>query len=144
MTTSNEPGVYDGMIEWLETEVRALKTQVAEFSEQLQQERAQLWTFADEWKRAEGGAANTTAQLQILSSLPDEVRFLRERLERVQNALAHDQEQTELLARQLRAEMQAERDERGELRRRMCQRLEHNVQISRGKGETVLSGDVKT
>lgn len=118
MTTSNEPGLYDNMIDWLESEVHALKAQVADLTEQLQQERAQLWTFADEWERAEGAATNTTAQLHILSALPDEVRFLRERVERVQSALAHDQEQTELLARQLRAEMQAERDERGELRRR--------------------------
>ena len=118
MTTGNDPDTIAGLVSWLEGEVLSLKAKVAEFESQHQEDRNRLWQLSDASQRSEGGAANVTAQLQILSGLPEEVRLLRERSERIQAALGQDAEQMELLGRQLRTEMQSEREDRGELRRR--------------------------
>ena len=106
------------MLAWLEAEVVALKAKFAQTDARSSEDRNQLWQLGEATQRSESGAANVAAQLQIFSDLPEGVRLLRERLERIQVSLGQDAEQTELLARQLRAEMQAEREERGELRRR--------------------------
>ena len=117
MTAGNQPDTR-GLVDWLEAEVNTLKAKLTQFEAQYQEDRTRLWQLTEAAQRAEAGAANVAAQLQILSALPEDVRLLRERSERIQAALGQDAEQTELLGRQLRAEMQAERDERGELRRR--------------------------
>jgi len=113
-----DSGTFQNMLDWLETELRGVKSQITDGLEELEQTRAQVWDLVDKVQRADIAAANVTAQLKHLSQLPEEARLLRERIERVQSLLGQDQEQTELLARQLRAEIQADRDERGELRRR--------------------------
>ena len=118
MTTPQDPEQLAGVVDWLEAEVGGLKAKLAQAEAQAQEDRTRLWQISEAVQRAEGGAANMVAQLQILSDLPEEVRLLRERAERTQAALGQESEQMELLARQLRAEMQAERDERAELRRR--------------------------
>lgn len=118
MTAGNESDTRAGLVDWLESEVNTLRAKLTQFEAQFGEERARLLQLTEAVQRAEGGATNVAAQLQILSALPEEVRLLRERSERIQAALGQDAEQTELLGRQLRAEMQAERDERGELRRR--------------------------
>ncbi len=109
---------FQGMLDWLEGELRQVKTQLAESQEQAEQNRAQVWDLADQVQKADGGAANLAAQINVLSGAAEDLRALRERVERLQGALGQDQEQVELLGRQLRAEMQSDRDERGELRRR--------------------------
>ena len=113
-----EPGTFQSMLDWLEGELRQLKSQVAEFGEQFQQSRAQVWELADQLQQADVGSQQYAAQITLLGNVPEEIRGLRERLERSQRLLAEHQEQMEMLGQQLRAEMQAERDERGELRRR--------------------------
>lgn len=118
MTLPPEPNTLQNMLDWLEGELRQVKAQVADTAEQAQQNQAQLWEVTDQVQRAEAGAVNLTAQMNLLTGLNEEIRSLRERVERLQSLIGQDQEQSELLARQLRAEMQAERDERGELRRR--------------------------
>ncbi len=118
MTTRNDPDQIAGVVDWLEAEVSSLKAKIAHLESQTQEDRTRLWQISEASQRAEGGAANVVAQLKILSDLPEDVRLLRERSERIQAALGQDSEQMELLGRQLRAEMQTERDERGELRRR--------------------------
>lgn len=118
MTAGNEPETVAGLVDWIEAEVHALKAKIVQMEDSAQEDRARLWQTQETIQRSEGGAANVTAQLQILSDLPEAVRLLRERSERLQAAVGQDSEQMELLGRQLRAEMQAERDERGELRRR--------------------------
>ena len=114
----NEPGTFQSILDWLEGELRQVKAQVADHAEEVQQARTQVWDVIDQVQRADAGASNMAAQINVLSGLADDVRTLRERLERFQGMLGRDQEQMELISRQLRAEMQAERDERGELRRR--------------------------
>ena len=114
----NSPDTFQGMLDWLESELRHVKGQLADYAEQVQQGRNQIWELTDQMQHAESGAINLAAQLNPLTALPEELRALRERIERVQALLAQDREQSELIARQLRAEMQGERDERGELRRR--------------------------
>ena len=117
MTTSpDEPQTLQGMLEWLEGELRQVKAQGADTAEEGRQNRSQIWEVADQVQRAEAGAVNLTAQIDALSGLPEEIRNLREHLQRIQAALGSDR--MELFARQLRTEMQAERDERSELRRR--------------------------
>ncbi|MXY79888.1 MAG: hypothetical protein F4Y94_09430 [Chloroflexi bacterium] len=118
MTTRNDPDQIAGVVDWLEAEVSSLKAKLSQIESQTQEDRTRLWQISEASQRAESGAANVVAQLKILSDLPEDVRLLRERSERIQAALGQDSEQMELLGRQLRAEMQAERDERGELRRR--------------------------
>lgn len=119
MTASkNSPDTFQGMLDWLESELRHVKGQLADYAEQVQQGRNQIWELTDQMQHAESGAINLAAQLNPLTGLPEELRALRERIERVQALLTQDREQSELIARQLRAEMQGERDERGELRRR--------------------------
>lgn len=119
MTASkNSPDTFQGMLDWLESELRQVKGQLADYAEQVQQSRNQIWELTDQMQRADTGAINLTAQLNTLVALPEELRALRERIERVQALGVQDREQSELIARQLRAEMQGERDERGELRRR--------------------------
>lgn len=118
MTTGNDPDTVSSLVAWLEGEVQALKAKVIDLEAQHQEDRARLWQLTEVSQRSEGGAANVAAQLQILSGLPEEVRLLRERSERLQAAVGQDSEQMELLGRQLRTEMQVERDDRGELRRR--------------------------
>ena len=118
MTTPHDPEQLAVVVDWLEAEVSGLKAKLAQAEGQAQEDRTRLWQISEAVQRAEGGAANVVAQIQILSDLPEEVRLLRERSERTQAALGQDSEQMELLGRQLRAEMQSERDERAELRRR--------------------------
>ena len=118
MTTPHDPEQLAVVVDWLEAEVSGLKAKLAQAEGQAQEDRTRLWQISESVQRAEGGAANIVAQIQILSDLPEEVRLLRDRSERTQAALGQDSEQMELLGRQLRAEMQSERDERAELRRR--------------------------
>lgn len=106
------------MLDWLETELRGLKASLAEFGDKTEQTQTQLWDLIDGQARGEQGTGTLAAQVNVLSDLPETIRVLRERVERLQSAVGQDGEQRELLARQLRAEMQSERDERGELRRR--------------------------
>ena len=106
------------MLDWLETELRGVKASLAEFGDKTEQTESQLWVLIDGQARGEQGTGILAAQVSALSDLPETIRALRERVERLQGAVGQDGEQRELLARQLRAEMQAERDERGELRRR--------------------------
>lgn len=106
------------MLDWLETELRGVKASLAEFGDKTEQTQTQLWGLIDGQARGEQGTGTLAAQVSALSELPETIRILRERVERLQGAVGQDGEQRELLARQLRAEMQAERDERGELRRR--------------------------
>ena len=119
MTTSSpDPRSFQSMLDWLETELRGVKASLAEFGDKTEQTQTQLWDLIDGQARGEQGAGTLAAQISVLSELPETIRVLRERVERLQGAVGQDGEQRELLARQLRAEMQAERDERGELRRR--------------------------
>lgn len=122
MTSGRGPGVPPSdaaaVVDWLEAEVVALKAKIAQFESQAQEDRNHLWQLSEATQNAESGAANLDAQIRVFSDLPEEVRLLRERSERTHAALGQDAEQTELLGRQLRAEMQAEREERAELRRR--------------------------
>lgn len=118
MTNVPDRTSLQGVMDWLESELRQLKTQLREYSDQADQNQTQLWDLRDQQQRSEHGASNLAAQINLLSALPEELRVLRERVERLQGAVGHDGEQRELFARQLRSEMQAERDERGELRRR--------------------------
>ena len=111
------PATYQGMIDWLDGELRQLKAQVREQADNLEQTRSIVWDLQEQTRRAEGGAINLAAQIDALSSLGEEVRLQRERLERLQGIVGQEQQQMEQVARQIRAEMQAERDERGELRR---------------------------
>ena len=106
------------MLDWLETELRGVKSSLAEFGDKTEQTQTQLWDLIDGQARSEQGTGTLAAQVNVLSDLPETIRALRERVERLQGAVGQDGEQHELLARQLRAEMQSERDERGELRRR--------------------------
>ncbi len=114
-----QPETFQGMLDWLESELRQLKQHVAQQSEAADQQRTHLWDLTDQVQRADSGAINLAAQISHLAGLPEEIRALRERVDRLQGILGQDREQTELLGRQVRAEMQTERDERGDLRRRM-------------------------
>ncbi len=118
MTSTHEPNTFQGMIDWLEGELRKIKAQVIEQTEQVQRNQSQIWDLTDQVQRGEGGATNLLAQINLLSALPEEMRALRERIERMQATTGTDQDHSELLARQLRLEMQAERDERNDLRHR--------------------------
>lgn len=118
MTSANEPNTFQAMLDWLEGELRQIKAQVIEQTELAQRNQTQIWDLTDQVQRGEGGAGNLLAQLNLLSALPEDVRALRERLERMQAITGTDQDHTELVARQLRLEMQAERDERNDLRHR--------------------------
>ena len=110
MTSTQDPGTFQNMIDWLEGELRQVKSQMGEYADQAEQARTQLWDLADQHQRHDAGVTTVTAQLKVLTNLPEEVRLVRERIERLQSVLGQDQEQKEQLARQLRAEMQAERD----------------------------------
>ena len=119
MTTSSpDPQSFQSMLDWLETELRGVKASLAELDDKTEQTQTHLWSLIDGQARGEQGTGTLAAQISVLSDLPETIRILRERVERLQGAVGQDSEQRELLARQLRAEMQAERDERGELRRR--------------------------
>lgn len=118
MTAGNESETVAGLVDWLEAEAHALKAKISQMEADAQEDRARTWQMQEAVQRSEGDAANVAAQLQVLSHLPEEVRLLRERSERLQGAVGQESEQMEILGRQLRAEMQAERDERSELRRR--------------------------
>lgn len=117
-TPPPDPKSFQSMIDWLETELRQVKAQLQEYSDQAEGNQSAIWDLADRQQRSEHGATNFNAQLNIVTGMPEELRLLRERVERLQGGVGQDAEQRELFARQLRAEMQAERDERGELRRR--------------------------
>jgi chromosome segregation ATPase len=106
------------MLDWLEGELRQIKTQVVEQTDLTQRNQTQIWELTDQLQRSEGGAGNLLAQINLLTALPEDVRALRERIERMQATTGTDQDHTELIARQLRLEMQAERDDRNELRHR--------------------------
>ena len=118
MTTDRRDTVQ-GMTDWLESELRQVKSQLGELGEQIEEDRAQLWSLNDRVGETESGSISMAAQLSLLTTQAEELRVLRERLERLQGVLGRDQEQLESLARQLRNEMQAERDERNELGRRV-------------------------
>ena len=117
-TLPPDPKSFQSMIDWLETELRQVKAQLQEYGDQAETNQSTIWDLADRQQRSEHGATNFTAQLNVLTGVPEELRLLRERIERLQGGVGQDAEQRELFGRQLRAEMQAERDERGELRRR--------------------------
>jgi chromosome segregation ATPase len=74
-----------------------------------------MWDLNDKVERSDIGT-NVVSQIKMLSGLPEEVRSLRERIERMQSTGNSDKDNNELLARQLRTEMQNEREERNDLR----------------------------
>lgn len=113
-----DPKSFQSMVEWLESELRTVKAQLREYGDQAEQNQTQLWDVQEQQQRADHGGTNLAAQVELLTELPEQIRMLRERIDRAQGASGQDTEQRELFTRQLRAEMQAERDERGELRRR--------------------------
>ena len=119
MTATPPPsGSSEAMVEWLEAEVSGLRQQLSRQSEQAQIDHTQLWDLAERFQKAESGTANVTNQIDALVGLDREVRALRERLDRLQALFAQEQEQVSHLGRQLRAEMQSDRDDRTQLARR--------------------------
>ncbi len=106
------------MVEWLEAEVYSLRQQLSRQSEQAQIDHTQLWDLAERFQKAESGTANVTNQIDAMVGLDREVHALRERLDRLQALFAQEQEQVSHLGRQLRAEMQSDRDDRTQLARR--------------------------
>lgn len=116
--TRKQPETFQSMLDWLEGELRQVKAQLAEYAGQVDQNRTQLWDLLDQVQTMEGESARLDAQSNAQAALPEELRSLRERNDRVQEALVQERDQRELLARQIQAEMQADRDDRGELRRR--------------------------
>ena len=106
------------MVEWLEAEVHGLRQQLSRQSEQAQIDHTQLWDLAERFQKAESGTANVTNQIDALVGLDREVSALRERLDRLQAVFAQEQDQVSNLGRQLRAEMQSDRDDRTQLARR--------------------------
>lgn len=118
MTASSDPPeTAQAMLEWMEGEMHQLKLDIAKQSEQLRHDHDQLWDLVERFQRSESGANNLASQMDALVGISGEVRGLRERVDRVQSLVAQDQEQTEHLARQLRAEMQGDRDARGRVLR---------------------------
>ena len=114
----NQPDTFQGMLDWLEGELRQVKAQVADVAEQTRQSQAQIWELTDQGQHAETGAVNLAAQVNALAALPEDLRALRERVERLQSLMGQEKEQGQLLGRQLHAEMQTERNDRNDLRRR--------------------------
>jgi chromosome segregation ATPase len=113
MTTSRRTSESsEAMVEWLESEVRDLRQQLSRQSEQAQADHTQICDLAASFQRAEAGAGNVVNQIDSLAGLAGEMRGLRERTDRLQGLLAQDQERVEHFGRQIRAEMQTDRDDR--------------------------------
>jgi len=105
--------------DWLEQELNQAKLHIKKLETQLEQTMAQVWDVTNAWRRLEENVSNSAVATASVQTLQEEVRNLKEGLDRLRDRQAEIAGRGEDTARQRQGDVGREHQERGILSRQV-------------------------
>ena len=119
MIMERDPGGIEGRLVRIEQEMIGLRERVVDAQQQEARGQSELRTLTERLREAEGEAVRTAAEVGGLTRNLEEIQSLRERVGRFQSALSDARELLDVEVRQLRHELDTERENASDTVRRM-------------------------
>ena len=120
MTTTRPADGTDGWMLVVEEDVAGLRARVTELMQAAERDRRELSAMQERVSETESLALQAAAQAAAVSGRLDELHSLRDRLARFQAAVDEQREQFDTALRQLRHELDVERDSLAQTARRLA------------------------
>lgn len=110
MTTAHPPESVDGWVSVFEEDLAGQRARLTELLQSAERDRRELAATQERLRETEALALRAVSQTSAMSARLDEIQTLRERFGRFQSSLDEHGERLDLALRQLRHEVEAERE----------------------------------
>lgn len=121
MTEEPENTTFQQLVEWIEEQLRDFSTRQTEAVGQIQQLHRQLLALAEEATESDRKIRDVEPRLQPLRGVPDKLRGIEEDAEQIRQRVEAYHSESESAIKRLQAEVEYERQELGELFRKLNQ-----------------------